>query len=68
MNCKKDDKLSMIIKGEKVFFTINDIEVELEKPIEEKLLYIFARRSLKRADAKMLIMNDVVITDVSEVE
>lgn len=60
----KEMKLSF--KNEKAVFTINNMEVELEKNTEEKLLYIFATRALKRADAKMLILNDVVITDVSE--
>ena len=62
----KEMKLSF--KNEKAVFIINDMEVELEKNTEEKLLYIFATRALKRADAKMLILNDVVITDVSEVK
>lgn len=63
-----DNKLSLSIKGGVAKFVINDIEVELEEKVETELLYIFAARKLKRTGSKMLIMKNIVITDVSEVE
>ncbi|MGL5648303.1 MAG: hypothetical protein ACRDDY_10660 [Clostridium sp.] len=63
-----DNKLSLNVSGIVAKFKINDIEVELKEKTEIELLYIFAARQLKRSGSKMLIIKDIVITDVSEVK